>query len=79
MCDDVRANWSPKSLTFVGKALDQLENDYVKYHTSLALGLHSAVQNKDADYRKSEIAAKLLQYVATVEPPKDMIKNYRVD
>ncbi|XP_058801203.1 gamma-tubulin complex component 5 isoform X2 [Phymastichus coffea] len=50
MCDDIRSNWSPKSLSFIGKVLDQLENDYVKHHTSLALGLHNAVQHKDADY-----------------------------
>ncbi|KAL7306403.1 hypothetical protein TKK_0001821 [Trichogramma kaykai] len=50
MCHEVRAKWKPDSLSFIGKALDDLENDYVKYHAYLALGLHNAVQHKDADY-----------------------------
>ncbi|XP_016843596.1 gamma-tubulin complex component 5 isoform X1 [Nasonia vitripennis] len=52
MCEDIRDRWQPTSLAFIGKALDELENDYVKYHTYLALGLHNAVQHKDADYHK---------------------------
>ena len=68
MCEDIREHWRPNSLAFIGKTLDRLENDYVKYHTYLALGLHSAVQHKDADYRKSELAYELLQYVAQLRP-----------
>lgn len=68
MCEDVRDRWQPTSLAFIGKALDQLENDYVKYHTYLALGLHNAVQHKDADYRKSEICGEILQYVVQIKP-----------
>lgn len=67
MCEGVRDRWKPDSLAFIDKALDQLENDYVKYHTYLALGLHSAVQHKDADYRKSEICYALMQYVVPIE------------
>ncbi|XP_011505710.1 PREDICTED: gamma-tubulin complex component 5 [Ceratosolen solmsi marchali] len=50
MCEKIRDKWKPESLIFIGKILDQFENDYVKYHTFLALGLHNAVQHKDADY-----------------------------
>ncbi|XP_014215101.1 gamma-tubulin complex component 5 [Copidosoma floridanum] len=50
MCEEVHKRWKPESLAFIGKVMDQLENDYVKYHTYLALGLHNAVQHKDADY-----------------------------
>ncbi|KAJ8683784.1 hypothetical protein QAD02_019578 [Eretmocerus hayati] len=50
MCGEIRERWNSDQLVFMGKALDQLENDYVKYHTYLALGLHNAVQHKDADY-----------------------------
>lgn len=68
MCEDIRDRWQSTSLAFIDKALDQLENDYVKYHTYLALGLHNAVQHKDADYRKSEICGELLQYVVQIKP-----------
>jgi hypothetical protein len=52
MCEKIRDKWKPESMVYVGKVLDQFENDYVKYHTFLALGLHNSVQYKDADYRK---------------------------
>ena len=68
MCDGIRCNWKPESLSFISKTLDQLENDYVKYHTYLAIGLHNAVQHKDADYRKFEIAQSFARYVEQIEP-----------
>lgn len=68
MCNEVRDRWKPEKLPFIGKILDQLENDYVKYHTYLALGLHNAVQHQDADFRKSHVAHELLQYIDQIRP-----------
>ncbi|XP_026670394.1 gamma-tubulin complex component 5 isoform X2 [Ceratina calcarata] len=50
MCNHVRARWNYKKLMFVSDELSVLENSYNKYHTYLALALHNAVQNKDANY-----------------------------
>ncbi|KAK1132289.1 hypothetical protein K0M31_016408 [Melipona bicolor] len=50
MCNHIRARWNYKKLTFASEELDVLENSYNKYHTYLALALHNAVQNKDANY-----------------------------
>ncbi|KZC05180.1 Gamma-tubulin complex component 5 [Dufourea novaeangliae] len=50
MCSHVRARWNYKKLMFASEELDLLESSYTKYHTYLALALHNAVQNKDANY-----------------------------
>ncbi|XP_078039159.1 gamma-tubulin complex component 5 [Augochlora pura] len=50
MCNHVRARWNYKNLMYASEDLDLLENSYTKYHTYLALALHNAVQNKDANY-----------------------------
>lgn len=60
MCNHIRARWNYKKLTFASEELDILENSYNKYHTYLALALHNAVQNKDANYCKSEILLIIL-------------------
>ncbi|XP_076753008.1 gamma-tubulin complex component 5 isoform X3 [Xylocopa sonorina] len=50
MCNHIRARWNYKKLIFASEELDVLESSYNKYHTYLALALHNAVQNKDANY-----------------------------
>ncbi|XP_050477296.1 gamma-tubulin complex component 5 isoform X4 [Bombus huntii] len=50
MCNHIRVRWNYKKLTFASEELDVLESSYNKYHTYLALALHNAVQNKDANY-----------------------------
>ncbi|CAK9832549.1 Gamma-tubulin complex component 5 [Anthophora retusa] len=50
MCSHIRARWNYKKLMFASEELDVLESSYNKYHTYLALALHNAVQNKDANY-----------------------------
>lgn len=55
MCNHIRVRWNYKKLTFASEELDVLESSYNKYHMYLALALHNAVQNKDANYCKSEI------------------------
>lgn len=60
MCNHIRARWNYKKLTFATEELDVLENSYNKYHTYLALALHNAVQNKDANYCKSKILLIIL-------------------
>ncbi|XP_076247277.1 gamma-tubulin complex component 5 isoform X2 [Calliopsis andreniformis] len=60
MCSHIRARWNYKKLMFASEELDVLENSYNKYHTYLALTLHNAVQNKDANYCKSKVLLKSL-------------------
>lgn len=55
MCSHVRTRWNYRKLIFPTEELDVLESSYNKYHTYLALALHNAVQNKDANYCKSEV------------------------
>ncbi|KOC65482.1 Gamma-tubulin complex component 5 [Habropoda laboriosa] len=50
MCSHIRVRWNYKKLIFASEELDVLESSYNKYHTYLALALHNAVQNKDANY-----------------------------
>ncbi|XP_076685687.1 gamma-tubulin complex component 5 isoform X2 [Andrena cerasifolii] len=50
MCSHIRTRWNHKKLIFASEELDVLESSYNKYHTYLALALHNAIQNKDANY-----------------------------
>lgn len=54
MCSHIRTRWNHKKLIFASEELDVLESSYNKYHTYLALALHNAIQNKDANYCKSD-------------------------
>ncbi|XP_031830564.1 gamma-tubulin complex component 5 isoform X2 [Nomia melanderi] len=70
MCSHVRARWNYKKLMFASKDLDLLENSYTKYHTYLALALHNAVQNKDANYCKSQALLTELYNIFQFDIPK---------
>lgn len=70
MCNHIRVRWNYKKLTFASEELDVLESSYNKYHTYLALALHNAVQNKDANYCKSEILLTTLYNSFQIDIPK---------
>ncbi|XP_076753006.1 gamma-tubulin complex component 5 isoform X1 [Xylocopa sonorina] len=70
MCNHIRARWNYKKLIFASEELDVLESSYNKYHTYLALALHNAVQNKDANYCKSEVLLSALYYTFQIDIPK---------
>ncbi|XP_043284016.1 gamma-tubulin complex component 5 isoform X2 [Venturia canescens] len=60
MCVHVRDRWKRGASLLVAKDLDLMEKSYTKYHSYIALALHNAVQNKDADYCKSEITVTIM-------------------
>lgn len=70
MCSHIRTRWNYKKLMFVSEELDMLESSYTKYHTYLALALHNAIQNKDANYCKSEILLTALYNIFQSNIPK---------
>ncbi|XP_076661512.1 gamma-tubulin complex component 5 isoform X1 [Halictus rubicundus] len=77
MCNYVRARWNYKNLMYASGDLDLLENSYTKYHTYLALALHNAVQNKDANYCKSEALLTELYNIFQSNIPKfDKLQNH---
>ena len=63
MCEEIRDAWKPETLAFIGPTLDLIESNYVKYHSFIALGLHNAVQHKDADYCKFNFVNELLSFL----------------
>ncbi|XP_044018386.1 gamma-tubulin complex component 5 isoform X2 [Aphidius gifuensis] len=50
MCAHVRDRWKNGAKQLISSDLDIMETSYTKYHTYLALALHNAVQNKEADF-----------------------------
>lgn len=52
MCAHVRDRWKNGAKQLISSDLDIMETSYTKYHTYLALALHNAVQNKEADFCK---------------------------
>lgn len=59
MCVHVRDRWKRGASALIAKDLDLMEKSYTKYHSYIALALHNAVQNKDADYCKSDITVTI--------------------
>ncbi|XP_053979721.1 gamma-tubulin complex component 5 isoform X1 [Hylaeus volcanicus] len=78
MCSHIRARWNHKNLMFASEELDVLESSYAKYHTYLAMTLHNAIQNKDANYCKSEILLTALYNIFQSDTPKlsRILRNY---
>ncbi|XP_076640247.1 gamma-tubulin complex component 5 isoform X1 [Colletes latitarsis] len=70
MCSHIRSRWNYKKLMFISEELEVLESSYTKYHTYLALALHNAIQNKDANYCKSEILLTALYNIFQSDIPK---------
>lgn len=63
MCSLIRDRWNRDKILSSPKELELMESSYIKYHTYLALALHNAVQNKDADYCKFQIFVWYSQFI----------------